>query len=110
MSTTLKLSKDKNRLSVVPTLYKSMISSLLYLTASRLDISYSFGVCVRYEAEPKDSHIATVKRIIHYVSGTLDFGLWYSRDTNVNLAGFSDADWVDNADDRKSTSGGCFYL
>ena len=58
----------------------------------------------------KESHIIAIKRIIRYVNGTLEFGLWYSRDTNVNLASFSDADWAGNADDRKSTNGGCFYL
>ena len=87
-----------------------MISSLIYLTASRSDISYSVGVCARYQATMKESHIATVKRIIRYVSGTLEFALWYSRDTNMNLASFSDANWAGAADDRKNTSGGCFYL
>ena len=73
------------------TLYKSMIDSLLYLTASRPDISYIVGVSARYQADPKESHSTVVKRIIHYVSRTLDFGLWYSHDTNMNLVGFSDA-------------------
>ena len=82
-----------------------MIGSLLYLTASHLDISYNIGFCTRYQAYPKESHIAAVKRIIHYVNGTLDFGLWYSRDTNVDIVGFSDADWACNTDDMKSTSG-----
>ena len=51
-----------------------------------------------------------IKRIIRYVSGTLDYGVWYSKDINISLAGFSDADWAGNVDDKKSTSGGCFYL
>ena len=91
-------------------MYRSMIGSLLYLTASRPDISYSVGICARYQADLKESCIAAVKRIIRYVSGTPDFGLWYSCDTNVNLTSFSDADWVGNADDKKCTNGGCFYL
>ena len=44
------------------------------------------------------------------MSGTLDYDIWYSKDTNISLAGFSDADWAGNADNRKSTIGGCFYL
>ena len=51
-----------------------------------------------------------LKRIIKYVKTTTNFGVWYSKDTNDVLAGYSDADWVGNADDRKSTSKGCFYV
>ena len=76
ISTTLKLSKDEKGVNVNPRLYRSIIGSLLYLTASHPDISYNVGACVRYQVDPKESHIAVVKRIIHYVSGTLDFGLW----------------------------------
>ena len=50
------------------------------------------------------------KRIIKYVITTVDFGVWYSKDTNDVLVGYSDADWAGNADDRKSTSEGCFYV
>ena len=51
-----------------------------------------------------------VKRIIKYVGGTCDYGLFYSKESNLSLAGFSDFDWAGNADDRKSTTGGCFYV
>jgi hypothetical protein len=110
MSTTLKLSKDASGKSVEQTLYRGMIGSLLYLTASRPDISFSVGVCARYQSDPKESHLSSVKRIIRYVNGTSNYGIWYSFDTNASLVGFSDADWAGNCDDRKSTSGGCFFL
>ena len=51
-----------------------------------------------------------VKRIIKYVGGTCDYGLFYSKESNLSLAGFSDSDWDGNTDDRKSTTGGCFYV
>ena len=51
-----------------------------------------------------------LKRIIKYVKTTADFGVWYNKDTNVVLAGYSNTNWARNADDRKSTSGGCFYV
>ena len=57
-----------------------------------------------------ESHVTTVKRIIRYINNTLDLGIWYSKETNSNLVCYSDADWAKNTDDRKSTSGGCFYL
>ena len=85
-----------------------MIGSLLYLTAKRPDISYSVGVCTRYRANPKESYITVVKRIIKYVNTTSNFGVWYDKDTNDVLAGNSDANWAGNANDWKSTSGAYF--
>ena len=110
MSSSTKLSRDAAGIEVDPTLYRSMIGSLLYLTTSRPDIAFSVGVYARFQAAPKESHMTTVKRIICYINGTSDYGIWYSRDSNKCLAGYSDADWAGCIDDRKSTSGGCFYL
>jgi hypothetical protein len=45
-----------------------------------------------------------------YVNDTFLYGIWYSRETNLVVPGYSDVDWAGNADDRKSTSGGCFYV
>ncbi|CAL8999958.1 unnamed protein product [Prunus brigantina] len=110
MSTSAKIHRDLHGKSVDQTLYRSMIGSLLYLTASRPDISYSVGVCARFQSDPKESHLFAVKRIIKYVSGTFEFGLWYTYDTCVNLVGYSDVDWAGCSDDRKSTSEGVFYV
>ena len=110
MSPNVKLTVDLLGKSVNPSLYRSIIDSLLYLVASRPDISYSVGVCARYRANPKESHMTALKRIIKYVKTTAEFGVWYSNDTNDVLAGYSDADWAGNADDRKSTSRGYFYV
>ncbi|XP_039122061.1 secreted RxLR effector protein 161-like [Dioscorea cayenensis subsp. rotundata] len=71
---------------------------------------FSVGVCARYQATQKESHLKAVKRIIRYVHGTAEYGIWYSKDSNSHLAGYSDTDWEGNIDDRKSTSGECFYL
>ena len=87
-----------------------MIGCLLYLIASHPDIAFSVGVCSRFQSNPKVSHMNVVKRIIKYVSETCDYGLFYSKESNSSLASFSDSDWVDNADDRKSTTGGYFYV
>ena len=106
----MKLVRDKSGVSVDPTLYRSVIGNLLYMTANPLDICYNVGIGARYQSNPKKSHITDVKRIIRYTSGTLDYEIWYSKDTNISLAGFSYADWAGNADDRKSTSRACFYL
>ena len=110
MSPNVKLTVDLLGKSVDPSLYRSMIGSLLYLTASRPNISYSVGVCARYQAHPKESHMTTLKRIIKYVKTTAEFSVWYSKDTSDVLVGYFDVDWAGNADDRKSTLGGCFYV
>ena len=104
MSFLVKLSSDLAGVKVNPTLYRSIIGSLLYLTASRLDISFSVGVCAHFQAASKESHMTAVKRIIRYVNGTSDYGIWYSKDLNDCLADYSDANWAGCVDDRKSTS------
>ena len=105
ISPNVKLTVDLLGKSVDPSLYRSMIGSLLYLTASRPDINYNVGVCARYQANPKESHMTALKRIIKYVKTTVEFGVWYNKDTNDLLAGYSDADWAGNADDRKLLQG-----
>jgi hypothetical protein len=68
------------------------------------------GVCAHFQENPKESHLTAVKRIIRYVNDTLLYGIWYSKETNLVVARYSNADWTRNVDDRKSTSGGCFYV
>ena len=92
ISLNVKLIVDLLGKSVDPSLYRSMIGSLLYLTASRLDISYSVGVFARYQANPKESHMIALKRIIKYVKTIAEFGVWYSKDTSDVLARYSDVD------------------
>ena len=82
MSPNVKLTIDLLGKSIDPSLYRSIIGSLLYLTASRPDISYSVGVCTRYQTNPKESHMIALKRIIKYVKTTAEFGVWYSKDTS----------------------------
>ena len=110
MSSSIKLSSDPAGVEVDPTLYRSMIGSLLYLIASRPGIAFNVEVCAHFQATPKESHLIAVERIIRYVNGTSNYGIWYSRDSNDCLAKYSDADWARCVDDRKSTSGGCSYL
>ena len=101
MSPNVKLTIDLLGKRVDSFLYGSMIGNLLYLTASRPNISYSVGMCARYQANPKESHITTVKHIIKYVETTSNFGVWYDKDTNDVLAGYSDVDWVGMLKSRK---------
>lgn len=110
MSTTTKISRDESGEPVDTKIYRGMIGRLLYLTASRPDLSLSVGICSRYQANPKKSHLEAVRRIIWYVKGTVNLGIFYSKGSNGSLDGYYDADWAGSVDDRKSTSGGCFFL
>jgi hypothetical protein len=92
MSTSFKLCTNLTGKQVDPTLYRSMIESLLYLTTSRPDIAFSVGFCARFQANPKESHLTTVKRIIRYVNDIFLHGIWYSKETNLVVAGYCDAD------------------
>ena len=77
------------------TLYRSLIKSLLYIIASRLGITFSVGVCARSQSSSKKSHLIAMKRIIKYLNTIIDYDVWYSKDSNLSLVGFS------NANDRK---------
>ena len=91
MGANAKLTNVPSGVSVDVTLYRSMIGCLLYLTVSRLDIAFSVGVCFRFQSNPKVSHLNAIKRIIKYVAGTCDYGLFYSKESNPSLAGFFDS-------------------
>ena len=110
MATNAKLTNDHSSEFVDVTLYRSIIGCLLYLTASHPNIAFSVGVCSKFQSNPKVSHLNAVKRIIKYVNETYDYGLFYIKESNLSLARYSYSDWLGNADDKKSTTGGCFYM
>nr|XP_016445060.1 PREDICTED: uncharacterized mitochondrial protein AtMg00810-like [Nicotiana tabacum] len=110
MSPSTSLNKDEQVNPVDGTKYRGMIGSLLYLTASRLDIMFSVCKCAKFQSAPKESHLTAVKRIIRYLIGTISHGLWYPRFNNFKLEDFSDADLTGDKEDRKSTSGTCQLL
>ncbi|KAL7590718.1 hypothetical protein Lser_V15G40438 [Lactuca serriola] len=82
----------------------------MYLTASRPDIVFAIGVCARYQADPKASHLTTTKQILRYLKGSKSLGLWYPTGNEFSLQAFTDADHAGCKLDRKSTSGGCQFL
>ena len=110
MSSSIKLDMDEKGKPVNSTMYRGMIGSLLYLTASRPDIMYSVCLCVRFQFCSKESHLSAIKRILRYLKGTMDIGLWYPKGDNFELIGYSDVDFADCKVERKSTSGTCHFL
>ncbi|KAJ9536473.1 hypothetical protein OSB04_un000354 [Centaurea solstitialis] len=90
--------------------YRSMVGSLMYLTASRPDIMFATCVCARYQAKPKESHLAAVKRIFRYLKGTPYYGIWYPKGLGFELQAYTNADYGGCNMDRKSTSGHLQFL
>nr|GFA24760.1 retrovirus-related Pol polyprotein from transposon TNT 1-94 [Tanacetum cinerariifolium] len=105
-----KLDLDQNGTPVDATKYCSMIGALMYLTSSRLDIVHATCLCARYQAKPTEKHLKEVKRIFRYLRGTVNMGLWYTKDSGFELTGFSDADYASCKDTFKSTSGKAQFL
>nr|GFC98407.1 uncharacterized mitochondrial protein AtMg00810-like [Tanacetum cinerariifolium] len=101
---------DQNGTPVDATKYHSMIGALMYLTSSRLEIVHATCLCARYQAKPTEKHLKEVKRIFRYLRGTVNMGLWYTKDSGFELTGFSDADYAGCKDTFKSTSGGAQLL
>jgi len=110
MVTRCKLSLDDDSPKVDQTMYRSMVGSLLYATSTWPDIFQVVGVVGRFQSAPKETHMKEVKRIFRYVKGTLKFGLWFPKIEYFTSTTYIDVDWVGSVDDKKSTSGGAFYL
>ncbi|CAM8930749.1 unnamed protein product [Rhodiola kirilowii] len=110
MSPNDSLAKDESSPHVDPTLYRGMIGSFLYLTASRPDILFSVCLCARFQADPRETHVKAVKRILGYLKGTDNLCLFYPMGGDLRLTAYTDADYAGCRTDRKSTSGMAQFL
>nr|GFA87733.1 putative ribonuclease H-like domain-containing protein [Tanacetum cinerariifolium] len=104
------LIKDAETKDVDVHLYRSMIGSLIYLTASKADIMFAVYACARFQVTPKTSHLQVVKRIFIYLQGQPKLSLWYPRDSPFDIEAFSDSDYAGASLDRNSTTRGCQFL
>ncbi|GJU28152.1 E-beta-farnesene synthase [Tanacetum coccineum] len=104
------LVQDRDADDVDEHLYRSMIGSLMYLTASRPDIMFAICACAKFQVSPKTSHLLAVKRIFRFLKGKPSLGLWYSKDSPLELIAYTDSDYAGATLDRKSTTGGCQFL
>ncbi|GKB88122.1 hypothetical protein Tco_0960394 [Tanacetum coccineum] len=91
----LKLDEDPLWISVDQTRFRIMVGSLMYLTASRSDLVFTVCMCARYQASPTKKHLEALKRVFWYLRGTINWGLWYPKDTVVALTAYADADHAD---------------
>ncbi|GAU13002.1 hypothetical protein TSUD_173010 [Trifolium subterraneum] len=105
-----KLIRDENGKTVDVTNYRQIVGCLMYLLATRPDLTYSVCLIARYMERPTEIHLAAAKRVMRYLKGTLDLGILYRRNEEMKLQGWSDSDYAGDLDDRKSTSGYVFML
>ncbi|GKA54263.1 retrotransposon protein, putative, ty1-copia subclass [Tanacetum coccineum] len=97
-----KLDKDTQGKAVDPTHYHGMIGTLMYLIASRPDLTFVVCMCARYKAKPTENHLHDVKRIFKYLRGTVNQGLYYLKDSSIALTAYADADHAGFQDTRRT--------
>jgi hypothetical protein len=93
-----------------PSLYRSIVGSLQYLSLTRPDVSFAVNKACQFLQRPTINHWTAVKRILRYLKHTLFYGLFIRRQSSPQLHAYSDADWAGCPDDRRSTGGYCIYL
>lgn len=93
-----------------PTMFRSLAGALQYLTFTRPDISYAVQQICLFMHDPRAPHLAALKRILRYIKGTADHGLFVPSSADLSLVAYSDADWEGCPDTRRSTSGYCVFF
>ena len=106
----VRLMKDEEGSKVNATMYKQLVGSLMYLTATRPDLMYVVSLISRFMASPIELHLQAAKRVLRYLKGTVDLGVFYRKEGNGELMAYTDSDYAGDVDDRKSTSGYVFLL
>ncbi|GKB16007.1 retrovirus-related pol polyprotein from transposon TNT 1-94 [Tanacetum coccineum] len=106
----LKLDEDPLVIPVDHTRFRSTVGSLMYLTASRPDLVFAVCMCARYQASPTKKHLEALKQVFRYLRGTINWGLWYPKDTAIALTAYVNADHAGCQDTRRSTSGSAQFL
>ncbi|GKF28545.1 hypothetical protein Tco_0094887, partial [Tanacetum coccineum] len=106
----LKLDKDPLGIPVDQTRFRSMVGSLMHLTASRPDLVFAVCMCARYQTSPTEKHLEALKRFFWYLRATINWGLWYLKDIAIALTAYADADHAGCQDTRRSTPGSAQFL
>jgi len=110
VDTQAKLSADLGDPVADPTAYRSLAGALQYLTFTRPDLTYAVQQVCLHMHDPRESHLAALKRLLRYVRGTVDLGLVLHRSSSAELVVYTDADWAGCPDTRRSTSGYAVFL
>ncbi len=104
----VKLSANEGDLVEDTTMYRHIVGSLIYMTIIRPDLNYAVGVVSQFMQTPRKPHLDAVRRILRYIKHTLQCGIFYEAKSQLQVHGYTNADWVGNVSERKSTSGFMF--
>ncbi|XP_039065823.1 secreted RxLR effector protein 161-like [Hibiscus syriacus] len=106
-----KLSKVDAGTCVDAQRHRSAVGALLYVCHTRPDIAFAVHKVAQFMLQPCEAHWTAVKRIFRYLKGTLDFGLCIAPQHGpISFRAFTDADWENDPDNRRSISGYCLFL
>jgi hypothetical protein len=90
--------------------YKQIVGSLIYITVTRLDIMFGVSFISRFMSNPTEVHLQAPRRILRYLKGTINYGIFYKKNENKQLIAYTDSDYAGDLTDRKSTSSYVFML
>ena len=110
MASNLKLLSDASSETVDATMYRQIIGPLMYLMNMRLDICFAMNTLSQFMIDPRHVHLIATKNIMRYLKGTVNYGIKYEVNQNINMEDYVDSDWAGSSIDRKSTSGCCFIM
>lgn len=105
-----KIDADKEGIKVDATQFKQMVGSLMYLTATRPDLMFVVSLICRFMANPTQLHFAAAKRVLRYLKGTMDYGVFYKKGGASEMVAYTDSDYAGDKEDSKSTSGYVFMM
>lgn len=106
----IKLHQDTSKPFTDILSYRRLVGKLIYLTTTRPDIAFVTQQLSQFLTAPTTTHYESACRVVRYLKGSPGHGLMFRRDANLQLLGFTDADWAGCVDTRRSTSGYCFFL
>lgn len=105
-----KIDSDEKGELVNETLYKQMIGSLMYITNTRPDLQFAVSLLSRFMSRPTQLHAQAAKRVLRYLKGTMDHGIWYRRGGVGELQVYTDSDFAGDVESGKSISGYMFMM
>ena len=105
-----KICKDEEGKKVDKTFFMQMVGCLMYLTSNRPNLVFVVGLLSRYMENPTQLHLQLAKRVLRYIQGTIEFGIFYKKGGSDKLIAYTDSDYAGDVGDRKSTTGNVFLF